>query len=202
MNYAIRTPLVLPLAAAITVGLFLMMRALIDIGPVPVFEAEAPPDIEIVIGVVEREPDRSQRARWVEPADPPPPPDMDFSDRADPAQQDFSPPAAPPPLGSVDVEVDPRPVAADGNPIPVVRREPFYPDRMAQRRIEGQCTLVFDIMPDGRTANVRTLNCSNTGFEQASIRAVEGWRYSPQVRNGQPEVYRGATTQLIYRMDG
>lgn len=201
MSYALRTPLVLPLAAAVTVGLFLLMRALIDIGPVSFSDTPERVPVQIRVDVDPYEPDRTLEPDLVEVLTPPDLPDVSEVDRAIPSGEDIVPVSGLPPVGPGDIEVDPRPMAADGNPIPVVRLNPVYPDRLATRGVEGQCTLIFDIMPNGQTANVRILNCSNTGFETASVRAVERWRYSPQIRNGQPEVYRGATTQLIYRLD-
>ena len=89
----------------------------------------------------------------------------------------------------------------DGNPTPVVRINPSYPTLMAERGIEGQCDMIFDILPNGTTTNVRVLSCTNRAFERTSVRAVERWRYNPQVRNGQPITFQGARTQLLYALE-
>ena len=43
---------------------------------------------------------------------------------------------------------------------------------------------------------------ASQAFERATINAVSRWRYDPQVRNGEPVMFRGATTQLVYSLDG
>jgi len=196
-----RTPLVLPFAAIITVALFLLMRSLIDIGPVPVIEAEETPPIEMNVEVDDREPDRTPPLDAVEPVEPPPPVrtsevEPAVPDAGNPVENFTAPPVDRPDLGDLS-----GPFRVDGDPTPTVRVNPVYPDIMAQRGIEGQCTMMFDIMPNGRTSNVRALNCTHRGFERASIRAIENWRYDPQIRNGEPVIYRGASTQLIYELE-
>lgn len=202
MNIALRTPLVLPLAAGVTVGLFLMMRALIDIGPVTFEEAAPDLQIEMNLEVPDTEARGSREMPEPEPIDPPPAVRPSPVDPAVPDQtasmENYDVPAIEPPR----VTNTTGPIRLDGNPTPVVRINPVYPDNLAMRGIDGQCDMIFDILPNGTTTNVRVLSCSNRGFERASIRAIERWRYNPQVRNGAPTTYQGARTQLLYSMEG
>lgn len=202
MNIALRTPLVLPLAAGVTVGLFLMMRALIDIGPVTFEEAAPDLQIEMNLEVPDAEARGGREMPEPEPIDPPPAVRPSPVDPAVPDQtasmENYDVPAIEPPR----VTNTTGPIRLDGNPTPVVRINPVYPDNLAMRGIEGQCDMIFDILPNGTTSNVRVLSCSNRGFERASIRAIERWRYNPQVRNGAPTTYQGARTQLLYALEG
>ena len=202
MNIALRTPLVLPLAAGVTVGLFLMMRALIDIGPVTFEEAAPDLQIEMNLEVPDAEARGSREMPEPEPIDPPPAVRPSPVDPAVPDQtasmENYDVPAIEPPR----VTNTTGPIRLDGNPTPVVRINPVYPDILAMRGVEGQCDMIFDILPNGTTTNVRVLSCSNRGFERASIRAIERWRYNPQVRNGAPTTYQGARTQLLYALEG
>lgn len=202
MNIALRTPLVLPLAAGVTVGLFLMMRALIDIGPVTFEEAAPDLQIEMNLEVPDAEARGGREMPEPEPIDPPPAVRPSPVDPAVPDQtasmENYDVPAIEPPR----VTNTTGPIRLDGNPTPVVRINPVYPDTLAMRGIEGQCDMIFDILPNGTTTNVRVLSCSNRGFERASIRAIERWRYNPQVRNGAPTTYQGARTQLLYALEG
>ena len=198
---SLRLPVILPLAAIITVGLFLLMRQLIDIGPVQPVQEVDPPDIVISFAPIETPPVRGERFTPVDPvAPPPPPPVLDRS--AGPVD-----PAAPmvnyvmPAVGRTEISGPGSIVVADRDPVPAVRVQPIYPMRAAERMLEGQCTLVFDITPLGTTANVRALDCSSSLFEGASVNAVSNWRYIPQVEDGEPVMYRGATTQLVFRLD-
>lgn len=201
MTSMLRTPLVLPVAGAVTVGLFLMMRGLIDIGPVEPEPEREPLQVEIRFDVTEVEVDPAVDMEIIPDVEAPPP------------VQRLDVPHGTPDEGFVDAVYEVRTIEPgevemsstanlnrDGNPIPLIRIEPAYPDSASRRGLEGQCTMVFDITPEGMTANVRVLNCTNTAFERSSINAVMRWRYSPQVLDGMPTVYRGATTQLVYRM--
>jgi len=202
VNIALRTPLVLPLAAGATVGLFLMMRALIDIGPVTFEEAAPDLQIEMNLEVPDAEARGGREMPEPEPIAPPPAVRPSPVDPAVPDQtasmENYDVPAIEPPR----VTNTTGPIRLDGNPTPVVRINPVYPDILAMRGVEGQCDMIFDILPNGTTTNVRVLSCSNRGFERASIRAIERWRYNPQVRNGAPTTYQGARTQLLYALEG
>jgi len=196
----LRLPLILPLAAIMTVGLFLMMRQLIDIGPVrPVAEVE-PPAVVIRFDPVEAEIDRSPDMIEIEPIAPlPAPPTLETS---------VSPVDAVPgtgghvvaPVGHSEISGSGSVIISQREPVPVVRVQPIYPPRAAERGLEGQCSVLFDITPQGTTTNVRALDCSSSLFERASISAVADWRYNPQIEAGQPTMFRGATTQLVFRL--
>ena len=82
MSAALRMPAILPLAAIITIGLFLLMRALIDIGPVGFTDAPERPPVEINFDIVDAEPDRRRDMDIPVTPDPPAPPDTSPVDRA------------------------------------------------------------------------------------------------------------------------
>ena len=199
--HPVRTPLVLPVAGAITVGLFFLMRGLIDIGDVrPEPAVERPPV------VIHYEPEPVDPHIPVDmdviPLDPPPPTERLPIDRVRPTSdapmENYTVPAVD--VGGLELASNVVPVRRD--PLPVVRIPPVYPDTAARRGLEGQCTMIFDITPQGTTANVRPLDCTSSLFERASVNAVSRWRYDPQVRDGEPTLYRGATTQLRFSLDG
>ena len=200
MSTATRIPLVLPVAGAITVGLFLMMNGLIDVGEVNVPEVAPAPVIVLADVPLDTIPDGRLVLVELDPLDPPPPLPVLPNDPApvDPTGETIS--YQPPPIGPVDIGPAGGLMRVETNPQPVVRIEPTYPAREQMRGGEGQCTLVFDITIGGRTDNIQAANCTNSQFERASINAVRNWRYNPQILNGEPTLYRGATTVLVYRM--
>lgn len=201
MTSMLRTPLVLPVAGAVTVGLFLMMRGLIDIGPVEPEEAPDPLEVVLSFEVAPVEPKPRIEIDEIPEVEAPPPIERIPVETGAPDGEFLNTRYELPPVDpSVTDIASNGTFSADGNPVPLVRIEPVYPARPAERGLEGQCMMIFDITPQGTTANVRALSCSNTGFEQSSINAVRRWRYSPQVENGQPTTFRGATTQLVYRL--
>ena len=198
---SLRMPLILPFAAILTIGLFLMMRQLIDIGPVqPVVELD-PPAVVIKFDPIDTPPDRGRDMILVAPVAPPPalPVIETSAGPVDPAARvmDYAMPS----IGRAEISGPGSIVVIEREPVPVVRVQPAYPVRAAERMLEGQCTVLFDITPQGRTANIRALDCTSSLFERASVNAVANWRYNPQVEAGQPVMYRGATTQLVFRLD-
>ena len=200
MSTATRLPLVLPVAGAITIGLFVMMNGLIYVEEVRLEQPVNVPDFHMADIPIEPDPDIRLAPEPPEPIDPPPPP-PDFptdSMPVDPVGDTIRYQA--PPIGGPDIVTNDGLFRAEANPLPVVRIEPTYPARAQMRGTEGQCRLVFDITTLGRTANIRASDCTSSVFEQASIRAVANWRYNPQIRDGQPTLYQGATTVLVYRM--
>lgn len=196
----LRTSVVLPAAGLITIGLFVAMRQLIDIGEVhrePV--AERPP-VQIRFDIPDADPVRPGLEQ-IEAVTPPPPVEGLVVPRAEPAVLTGGPVYTLPPTDRpiLDQTVSFNPVSR--SPMPIVRIDPVYPANALRRGLEGQCTMIFDITPQGTTTNVRALSCTSTQFERASVNAVSRWRYNPQVRDGAPQIFRGATTQLRFAID-
>lgn len=200
--HSVRTPLVLPVAGAITIGLFLMMRGLIDIGPVVPEPVEELPPVQIRFDVEPYDPPDRVTMIDITPVDVPPPlPRPDTSSSAvEPVNSDIN--WTLPPVDPAEVNTGRGLVNIDRQPSPRVRVEPVFPASEATRGRAGECTVVYDITPEGRTANIRAQACTSQAFERATINAVSRWRYDPQVRNGEPVMFRGATTQLVYSLDG
>jgi protein TonB len=198
---SLRIPLILPFAAIITVALFLLMRQLIDIGPVHRAPEAELPDVVIKFEPVEAEPDFGSEMILVDPVTPPPArPRLDTPTGAvDSMGTGVT--YTMPTIARAEISGSGSIVITEREPVPVVRVQPNYPMRAAERMLEGQCTILFDITPLGTTANVRPLDCTSALFESASVRAVSNWRYNPQMEDGQPTTYRGATTQLVFRLD-
>ena len=202
MNTVTRIPMVVPFAATITVALFWMMRGLIDIGPVIPENVEEPPRIEIAFEIDPYDPMPTRlEPEMVETVEPP---DIPRIDTETAVVDDNS--------GSVQIAVLPeiergelRPTEVyvpDANEQPVVRMRPVYPPRMASRGVEGSCQIGFDVTPQGNTANVHALYCTNDGFAAAAVRAVSGWRYRPQTVDGQAVMRTGKAVEISFRLDG
>ena len=164
--------------------------------------APAPDRPQIIISyeVDPVDPERRRTVEPVAPVDPPPPVErLDVARAAPgtgPAPTDFTPP-----------DIEPAPVSTsslvnlDALARPIVRIEPVFPDRMARMGISGYCVIVFDVTPQGRTANIAARDCSHEGFARTTIQAVERWRYQPAVTDGQPRWMRGLQVRLDYRID-
>ncbi|WP_203293214.1 energy transducer TonB [Maricaulis parjimensis] len=198
----VRTPVVLPVAGAVTVGLFVLMNNLIDIGPVTPDPVVERPPVQIRF---EPEPVRIED-RWenieITELDPPPPvPRLDIEHSAVEGMPEGNSWTLPP-IEVAGIEIGSGLANIDrAQPVPRVRIDPIFPASEASRGRSGECSVTFDITPEGRTTNIRPGTCTSRAFEQATMNAVSRWRYDPQVRNGEPVLYRNAVTQLVYNLD-
>lgn len=200
--HPVRTPVVIPVAGAVTVGLFIMMNNLIDIGPVTPDPVVERPPVQIRF---EPEPvviDDHWDELEITQIDPPPPAQRLDVPRAAvdvlPGGDNYTLPL----IEVAGIDTGDGLVNFDrAQPEPRVRINPVYPASEASRGRPGECTVVYDITPEGRTANIRAGTCTSTAFERATINAVSRWRYDPQVRNGEPILYRDATTRLVYSLE-
>jgi protein TonB len=203
MGSSIRLLVGVPIAAGITVGLFLLMRYLII--PDAVEIQEAGDDIRYTINEEVAEVEARQRDTTIDDVDqidPPPPPPQIERAAADQPTEGLStvmgsiPEFDAPQLNSDSVSFS----VSDRDAQPLVRIEPQYPPRAAERGVEGTCNVSFDVTPDGTPTNVQIVRCDSSFFERAAIRAVERWRYQPKVENGIPVSRRGVQTQFVFQL--
>jgi protein TonB len=193
-----------PIAAVITFLLFTLMQILI-------FEEEVNLDDEreelrITISDVAEDIQVRQRDLTlddVQQAEPPPPPPQIPRQAADAPSEDVRttmgalPDFDAPNLTGDQVSFD----VSDRDAQPLVRIEPQYPPRAAERGVEGNCTVQFDVTPDGQPTNISIVSCTSTLFQAATIRAVERWRYEPRIEGGNAVWRRGVQTRLDYQLE-
>jgi len=89
----------------------------------------------------------------------------------------------------------------DRDMVPLVRIEPQYPPQAQTRRLEGWVHVRFTITGAGTVKNARVVKSSDMIFENATIRAVEQWKYQPQMEEGKP-VERETETILRFELSG
>jgi TonB family protein len=104
----------------------------------------------------------------------------------------FEPPAD---SASTDLELPmPRPLGTRGMsmgpgvtlPKVVSKVEPQYGEKSRKARIEGTVVLYVVINTDGVAGDVLVYRPLSADLDQAAIRAIRRWRFSPGLRNGQP----------------
>lgn len=203
MQRIFRTSISLPFAGLVTVSLAFFMSYLISVEgelrpETPDLQFDLFPTVEVIDATPR--PDLAP----VLPVDPPPPPPaVDIQTSQLPGTDLAIPIGNIPPIevdgiGDGDVNFN----RADTNAQPIVRIPPVYPVREAERGVEGDCLLQFDVTTQGSPVNIQVLECASSGFARESVRAVERWRYNPRVRNGVPEMYRGVQTRLEFNLGG
>jgi protein TonB len=90
----------------------------------------------------------------------------------------------------------------DRPPQSVVRRQPDYPFRARQRRIEGRVRVRFLVGTDGKTSQITILESEPDGvFDEAVRNAVAGWRFEPGVIGGE-RVASWVVTPIVFDLSG
>ncbi len=183
--------------AIITVLLFFLMRGLItpekveppeEVAGEPVILAK--PKVDDPVKTERQEPAEKKDIDPPPPVKPTPPsirnPGPGVLDRLDPPTPDFDPKEG---VGTF-----------SGEPVPVVRITPDYPRVPASRGQEGYVVVEFTIAKDGTVRDVRVVESSSSVFERSAIRAVQRWRYRPQIRDGQAYDRTGVRVRLDFEL--
>ena len=203
MGSFIRLVIGVPVAAIVTVFLFYVMQDLIKVD-----EVDQPDEVDdVTFSISDEVAEVEARVRDttiddVQQVDPPPPPPQIERQRAEQPSEGLAtvmgaiPDFEAPQLNSDSVSFS----VSDRDAQPLVRIEPQYPLRAAERGIEGSCWVRFDVTPDGTPTNIDIYRCDSSFFERASSRAVERWRYNPKVENGVPVARRGVETRFDFRL--
>ena len=87
----------------------------------------------------------------------------------------------------------------DRDMVPLVRIDPSYPPQAQQRRLEGWVHIRFTISKAGTVRSAKVVKSSDLIFETAALRAVEQWKYQPQLEAGKPVEREGI--EVVIRFD-
>lgn len=169
-------------AVPVTLALFFLMRGLIT---VPLEKPEEGPEADkIEIAREERDEstrtkDNTQRPKQTEA---PPPPKITRS-KTPPKQDSIAVN-----IGNVGVDINANGNFRSSSDVqPIVRVNPQYPPRAAERAIEGWVHLRFTVTETGSVTDVVVIDSDPPGiFDRAAIRAVEKWKYKPMLEGGKP----------------
>lgn len=74
-----------------------------------------------------------------------------------------------------------------GQMVPFIKIAPQYPQAAVAKGIEGYVDVMFDVTALGTTENIRIIAyVPSTVFNKSVIKAVQGWKYKPNVVDGTP----------------
>lgn len=186
-----------PVAAAITFGLFVIMRGMISGGD------ELPPVIIVEKPIIVIGPTVEDSDTIVDGPAPEEVPD-DETERPKP------PATIPTDLDTTEVgtgptyepePVDPGSPGRDVCGQPIVRIAPTYPRRAAEQGIEGYAVVEFTVTVQGTVKDVVVVEQEpGNYFGPPAKKAVEGWRYAPCKVNGKIQEVR-LQVQLVFKLD-
>lgn len=192
------------LAGVVTFGLFWLMQTLIGVEG-KLDDSAATKVIDFVrlkrdtqIEEKKRElPDRRQ------PEKEPPPPQLDLSQNLRPDAGD----ASFVPSFDAEVELAGGPglgglAAADTDAVPLVRVQPAYPMRAAQRGVEGWVEIEFTISKSGTVKDAVVVAYEPSKiFNKAALQAIRKWKYNPKIEDGRPVERPGIIVRLRFSLD-
>lgn len=195
-----RFALGLPLAAAVTLALAMVMQMLIT------YEEEFPPargdrfDVVVVSStddskVVERVPPK-------EPDETTPPPRTPVIDTVDPEAKPGTdqPGWSPPTFGGEKGDGPGGEVSLFSEARLIARTQPIYPSAAIARGQEGECVVSYDVDASGATMNVRATRCTSSVFARASEDAVRRFRYMPRQGELGAEPTYGLTQTIAFEI--
>ena len=100
------------------------------------------------------------------------------------------------PVFAQEVPIDNEVLLKSGTPPkPIKRVAPVYPAHLRRAGIGGSVNVAFVINPAGGVQDARVLESDNKGLEQAALKAIKQWKFTPGQLNGQPVSSRH--TQLL-----
>lgn len=200
-----------PLAFIITFALFLGMRALIEGARRQSDEKRAglvTDFIRVPTDSVTQQKVREKPKRTPPPKEPPPPKLSTVDNNSASATIDapktnfkttgFSPGGSFRPRGGFNPGARPT---GDQDATPIVRVEPMYPRRAAERGITGYVVVKFRVGTAGQVINPTIVDADPRGvFEQAVLKAVRKWKYNPKVVDGKAIEYGVTPVRLEFNL--
>lgn len=86
--------------------------------------------------------------------------------------------------------------------VPLVRIQPDYPSRAAQRGIEGYVIVRFTITVAGTIKDAAVVTAEPEGvFETAALSAIRRWKYNPKIEAGTPVEQPGVQVRLTFELE-
>ena len=190
------------LAFLVTFGLFYLMQVLISTTGTLDKSAR---NRAVDFIRLKREPELELKKRKLPnkkpPDEPPPPPQLELS----------SAPNLGPSVGGFGLNldlglemaggIDLGASASDTDAVPIVRVNPQYPMRAAERRIAGWVELMFTITTAGTVKDpVVTASYPGSIFDREALRAIRKWKYNPKIVDGQPVERPGIEVRLRFEL--
>ena len=198
----VRIILGFPIAGAITIALFLLMRYLILPGDKPVEEVADGPKISITRPERDENTqarDRNKPDRPQKQSKPPPPPPMQMQKNVKPMANSMS--MSIPGFDS-NLNMSKMGAPSDRSATPLVRIPPQYPQRAASRGTEGWVLVEFTITPAGTVADAVVIDADPASiFNRSALRAISKWKYRAKIVDQKPVAQYGMQQLITYEME-
>lgn len=90
--------------------------------------------------------------------------------------------------------------SSDGEFLPIVKVAAKYPSRALSRGTEGYCTVEYTVTKTGETRDISVVDCPDSVFSSASVKAAEKFKYKPRVVDGEPIEVPRVQNRFIFEM--
>lgn len=197
MGSIIRLFIGLPGAAAVTLFLFLFMKAMIT-GETRLEDEKSAIKIDITAQRAETDLNRLNQDFKRPTLDTPPPPPPAVTDPSNRPSLNGVRAAVPQINTNLNIGTGFNP---DRDAQPLVRIPPQYPERCMSRAAASETVFVeFDVTPDGTVTNVRVIDSTNSCLNSSAIRSVERWKYQPKIVDNVAQPRRGVQTAITFQL--
>lgn len=197
---AIRFSIATALAAAVTVGLFIIMYTLISTQDAKIDDDSGIKIEDIMLGETQIEA-QLKEVKPDKPEDPEePPPELETPQTSD-FDVDTSISVSFAPQADVDIGMGGLSVS-DGEYLPIVKVAPIYPRRAQTRGIQGYCIVEYTVTKNGSIRDPIPVDCQPSGvFDDASVKAALKFKYKPRVVDGEPIEVPGVRNKFTYALE-
>jgi protein TonB len=89
----------------------------------------------------------------------------------------------------------------DGEYLPLVKVQPLYPQRAAERGIEGYVIVEYTVTRTGTTKDIKVIESTSSLFERAAVESATQYRYKPRVIDGIAVEVPGVSTKIIFELE-
>lgn len=90
---------------------------------------------------------------------------------------------------------------SDGEYLPIVKVQPVYPARAAQRGLEGYVIVEFTVTRTGTTKDIRVVESTSSLFDKAAVDAAAKFKYKPRVIDGEPVEVPGVRNKITFVLE-
>jgi len=189
----------LPLAAIVTVFLFLVMQALVTSNEYDLGEEGANINISFLRQIQDTETQTAKKKpNRPEQEQEPDPPEMDIPETPRPemnAESVSTPDIGGPNFGAFAA-------STDADVLPIVKVPPQYPRRATQRGIEGWVLVEFTITSAGAVTNPMVVDAEPPGiFNRSALRTIVKWKYKPRILDGKAVPRPGVQHLITYELE-
>ena len=188
------------LAAAVTVGLFIVMYSLIAMRDIKLDDDGGVKIADIQLGETKIEA-QLKEVKPDKPEDPEvPPPEMQAPQAAE-FDVDTSISVSFAPKADVEIGIGGLSVS-DGEYLPIVKVAPIYPRRAQTRGLQGYCIVEYTVTKSGSIRDPKAVDCQPSGvFDSASVKASLKFKYKPRVVDGEPIEVPGVRNKFTYTLE-